>query len=223
MPSTISQYSLRQDCLGKLNQLLDLALHSAEAASAEGNHRIVLQAAREAIRIVTLINKLETSGQKIAPKQAPSLLPAQTAPVETLPRQKENSGKIPGKTISLQGINQSYQQNNPCNKIAGKNLQPWNASAPPVPEKTHTTKEKYSPGPSPASIGGIGSLSLHSCAAPVPRPEPTEAPGNRTKTSNSITKPGAWLEAIDAGRLDFYSLNAIGAGRSLPDIDKSWL
>jgi hypothetical protein len=60
MQTNISQNPLHQHCLGKLNQILDLAMHTAEAASAEGNHRIVLQAVREVTRIITLMNKLDS-------------------------------------------------------------------------------------------------------------------------------------------------------------------
>ena len=42
-------------------------MHTAEAASADGNHKIVLQAVREVTRIVTLMTKIEKSS---APKAA---------------------------------------------------------------------------------------------------------------------------------------------------------
>ena len=58
MHPIISQSPHHQDCLTKLNRVLDLALITAESASAEGNHKVVIQAAREVTRIVTLINKM---------------------------------------------------------------------------------------------------------------------------------------------------------------------
>lgn len=58
MQPHVSQPPLSFDYLGKLNQILDLAMHTAEAANAEGNHRLVLQAVREVTRIITLMNKI---------------------------------------------------------------------------------------------------------------------------------------------------------------------
>ena len=75
MLNTTSAINLHQYCLDKLQQVLDLTLHTAEAASAEANHRIVLQAAREATRIVTLINKMaSTLKQESAEPLIPSTL-----------------------------------------------------------------------------------------------------------------------------------------------------
>jgi hypothetical protein len=65
MPATVSSNPLDQYCLDKLQKMLDLAMQTAEAASTEGNHKIVLQAVREVTRIVTLITKLgNPSAQK---------------------------------------------------------------------------------------------------------------------------------------------------------------
>jgi hypothetical protein len=74
MPSTTCQPDLHQDCLATLNRALDLALKTAEAASAAGNHRVVIQAVREVTRIVTLINKMTQSSEpKPKSKPTPSL------------------------------------------------------------------------------------------------------------------------------------------------------
>ena len=58
MSTTTLQLDLHQDCLDKLSQILDLVLKSAEAASADNNHKVVIQAAREATRITALMFKL---------------------------------------------------------------------------------------------------------------------------------------------------------------------
>jgi hypothetical protein len=65
MLAAVSSNPLDQYCLDKLQKMLDLAMQTAEAASTEGNHKIVLQAVREVTRIVTLITKL---GNPPAPK-----------------------------------------------------------------------------------------------------------------------------------------------------------
>jgi hypothetical protein len=67
MQTCINLADLSQDCLAKLNQALDLCLKTAEAASADNNHKVVLQAAREVTRIVSLNNKLTD------PKAKPNL------------------------------------------------------------------------------------------------------------------------------------------------------
>jgi hypothetical protein len=50
---------LHQECLANLQKILHLAMQTAEAASADGNHRLTLQAVREVTRIVTLMTKLD--------------------------------------------------------------------------------------------------------------------------------------------------------------------
>ena len=77
MQSIISPNSLNQECLSNLQKILDLAMQTAEAASTEGNHKIVLQAVREVTRIITLMTKLAGAP---APEAATSL-PA--APITT--------------------------------------------------------------------------------------------------------------------------------------------
>ena len=77
MQSIISPNSLNQECLSKLQKILDLAMQTAEAASTEGNHKIVLQAVREVTRIITLMTKLAGAP---APEAATSI-PA--APITT--------------------------------------------------------------------------------------------------------------------------------------------
>ena len=47
MTRTISQSPLTSDYGATLNRILELAMQTAEAASAEGNHKVVIQAVRE--------------------------------------------------------------------------------------------------------------------------------------------------------------------------------
>jgi len=65
METINSQSTLHEYCLGKLQKVLNLAMQTAEAASADGNHKVTLQAVREVTRIVTLMTKIEKSS---APK-----------------------------------------------------------------------------------------------------------------------------------------------------------
>jgi hypothetical protein len=66
MIASIPPSDLQQDCLDKLGRALDLVLKTAEAASAENNHKIVIQAAREVTRIATLITKMTNPKNKKA-------------------------------------------------------------------------------------------------------------------------------------------------------------
>jgi hypothetical protein len=76
MSTNNTHIDLHHDCLDKLNRVLDLVLKSAETASAEGNHKVVIQAAREVTRIVTLITKMTDTGAKSKPKSIPGHLAA---------------------------------------------------------------------------------------------------------------------------------------------------
>jgi hypothetical protein len=65
---TTSQPDLQQEVLNKLNRALDLVLKTAETASADNNHKVVIQAAREVTRIATLITKMTSPKNKTAPR-----------------------------------------------------------------------------------------------------------------------------------------------------------
>ena len=71
---------LHMDCLHKLNRALDLVLKTAETASAENNHKVVIQAAREVTRIATLITKMTDPGTKSKPNHSSSVVAKNPAP-----------------------------------------------------------------------------------------------------------------------------------------------
>jgi tRNA U34 5-carboxymethylaminomethyl modifying GTPase MnmE/TrmE len=74
MQATVIQSSCHQTYLATLNRMLELAMQTAEAASTEGNHKIVLQAVREVTRIITLMTKMDcTSEAKSKTPAAPVL------------------------------------------------------------------------------------------------------------------------------------------------------
>lgn len=60
METANSPTPVQQLCLANLQKTLDMAMKAAEMASAEGNHKLVLQAVREVTRIITLMTKLDT-------------------------------------------------------------------------------------------------------------------------------------------------------------------
>jgi hypothetical protein len=77
METINTQNSLQEYCLGKLQKVLDLAMQTAEAASADGNHKVTLQAVREVTRIVTLMTKIE----KLSASQAATEIKTAPAPI----------------------------------------------------------------------------------------------------------------------------------------------
>jgi hypothetical protein len=78
--------------------MLELAMQTAEAASEENNHRLVLQAVREVTRLVTLINKITCSpDQNPESAEKPVADPRPDAELELQSGKVEQSGKRAGK------------------------------------------------------------------------------------------------------------------------------
>jgi hypothetical protein len=81
MATIIPQPDLQQDLLDKLSRALDLVLKTAEAASADNNHKVVIQSAREVTRLAALIHKMTNSKTKPAPSpQAGLAVPKSAEP-----------------------------------------------------------------------------------------------------------------------------------------------
>ncbi len=111
MSTTDSQSPQSCKYLASLERMLELAQQTAEAASAEGNHKVVIQAIREVTRIVTLIHKIattsvpETASLPLTPMLEKALvtpgnpkppLPGDGDPKKSLhPGQKTNNPKKP--------------------------------------------------------------------------------------------------------------------------------
>jgi hypothetical protein len=117
------------DYLATLNQFINLAMHTAQTASVEADHRLVLQAIREGTRIIALINKMtseSTSKSMAKPKSAP---PSTRACHSGNPNgaaqtgKREKSGKTAGKIPLLSNIFTLFQDDNQSKKNAGKNSQ----------------------------------------------------------------------------------------------------
>ena len=106
---------LHQNYLDYLYVLLDLALRAAYTASLEDNHKIVLQASREAGRLITLMHK-------VAP-EADSALDELYDPLESCSdvwnskialgkpaKQWEKSGKLAGNAVGDKKKSMKYQR-----------------------------------------------------------------------------------------------------------------
>ena len=87
--------ALQQDCLDKLSRALDLVLKTAEAASAENNHKLVIQSAREVTRIAGLILKVTSSRTKPAPSPRGGLVGNKTAEPRTPAKQTSSRPEPP--------------------------------------------------------------------------------------------------------------------------------
>lgn len=121
MSSPTPQPDLHHDCLAKLNRALDLVLKSAETASAEGNHKVVIQAAREVTRIVTLITKMTDPQAKSTPKSNLIPLTGPAGPVSSGGRQSNAPPACKNqKTPSLPGKAGSGHQAAKSNRAPGK-------------------------------------------------------------------------------------------------------
>jgi hypothetical protein len=94
MTTAIPQHNLHQDCLDKLGRVLDLVLQTAEAASAENNHKIVIQAAREATRLVTVITKMTSPKNHNRSARSTSEVPSISKNGPST-RQSVGSGSLP--------------------------------------------------------------------------------------------------------------------------------
>jgi hypothetical protein len=111
MQSIISQSPHHQDCITKLHRVLDLALITAESASAEGNHKMVIQAAREVTRIVTLINKM-TATSDPKPKPKPKTTPVSASRPAGRENQAPPAGKDQGTGSDLQAERRPSENGN---------------------------------------------------------------------------------------------------------------
>jgi hypothetical protein len=119
MQPDITQEFQQYNCLNVLDRMLALAMQTAEAASAEQNHRLVLQAIREVSRLVTLINKIAiTSDQKPESKGKPPVGPTPNAELDPQTGKWEKSGKLAGK----KGLIERFFKDNLPVKRCEKNI-----------------------------------------------------------------------------------------------------
>lgn len=119
MQPDLTQDFQQFNCLNVLDRMLALAMQTAEAASAEKDHRLVLQAVREVTRLVTLINKISCSpNQKPEAPGKPAVGSTPDPEIETQPGKWEKSGKAKGKKGLLERF---FKENKPINHH-GKNM-----------------------------------------------------------------------------------------------------
>ena len=121
MPTNFIQPSQSQNCLDVLTHMLDLAMQTADAASAEKNHKLVLQAVREVTRLVTLINKISSSSdKKMVANSGPGLGAPPKAQSNLCSGNREKSGKAATKTGALELFFEKNKLHNRPGKDLGK-------------------------------------------------------------------------------------------------------
>jgi hypothetical protein len=101
MPTTPSPSCCPPDYFSILHRLLDLLMQTAETASTEGNHRVVIQAIREGSRLITLILKMTSPGtpSNALDKDLMQAFGGLAFPAAAnLENKWEKSGKLPKKT-----------------------------------------------------------------------------------------------------------------------------
>ncbi len=121
-----------QDYFFTLQQILDLAMQTAKTASAEGNHKVVIQAIREGTRAITLILKMAQTPEPIPASLIDPGLGGtgdtvdgkRTAPGK-LTKKWEKNGKLPGKTPFCGKINKENRTVNWDEKNGGKKSPQW--------------------------------------------------------------------------------------------------
>jgi hypothetical protein len=209
------QDNLLQGCLFWLSQALEMSMQTAQAAQAEGNFKIVLQALAQGSRFIKIILKQDF---RLDDKMVHAIL--------TSPQWAANTGLLPSDPQILAAGRQS---------VSGDFLAPCLEQKPPPASSepacdldldllqgmlTALTQ-------SPAAQSQLSDLNCHS------REKSGKLPGNiiskhknnqlkqKDRHNKKITKnpplsrSGSWLESLDVGRFDLGALSAIESGREL--------
>ena len=209
------QDNLLQSCLFWLSQALEISMQTAQAAQAEGNFKIVLQALAQGTRFLKIILKQDFH---LDDKMVHAIL--------TSPQWAASTGLLPNDPQILAAGRQS---------VSGDLLTPCSDQEPP-PASSEPAGEldlDLLQGMVAALSQPPANQSLTSEFHVPSREKSGKLPGNmiskhkknqlkqKDKHNKKIAqnlplpRPGSWLEALDAGTLDINSLHAIGAGRNI--------
>ena len=229
------QDTLRQGCLFWLSQALEMSMQTAQAAQAEGNYKVVLQAVQQVIRLIGIILKqdfqpdLETVYRILASPQwaaQASLLPddpqilaaKRQALAGTLLSPCPDTPAAPQSPASLKDPD-LFQEN--LLALAQPAAQPQTenrklATANPLSKKWE--KSGKLPGKTPPKKDNTehylrDSKYIQETGKNSPLCRPGVVPGQSPAAN---PKSGAWLDGL-AARLDIASLHAIGIGRTPPE------
>ncbi len=216
------QDNLRQGCFFWLSRALEMAMQTAEAARAEGNSKVVLQAILQGTRIIGIILKQDfqldqevvyqilASPQWVAqasllPQDPQVLAASRQALTRALSSPCPDTAAAPPSPAPLGDLDLDALQaifptlvQSPDTQAKTGNQKPENENRP----FKQREKSGKLPGKTPLAKENIKEDQKDML------PE-----NNSGKDANSTC---SWHEELAAGRLDIETLHAIGAGRSLP-------
>ncbi len=209
------QDNLRQGCLFWLSQALQMAMQTAQAAQAEGNFKVVLKAIAQGTRLITIILKQDLH---LDDKSVYGIL--------TSPHWAAQDSLLPHdpKIMAMSRESLTGALSAPCpegaalppapDPLADLNLITENllnlaqqAALPQTENRAGKQREKSGKLPGKTSLGGKF----------IKENQSNSLQEKFSEKSAQSCQAGAWLEDLATGRLDFDYLNAIGAGRNLPD------
>jgi hypothetical protein len=223
---------LQQHCLLWLSQTLEMTFRTAQAAEAEGNGKLVIQAVSQGARLVNiimkhdlplddrLVYKIITSPQwtsqagiwpddpEIMASQRQVLAEAFTVPCPDTETDAQSS--VSQEDLSaLQALFSTLAQ--------PSFTQPNTANHQPKAENRSFQKREKSG----KILGKVASPQIINKDIPVVKSDEKNTGKNCPSWRlgslfDSTPAPGAWIQELDAGRLSVDTLNAIGAGR-LPE------
>jgi transposase-like protein len=228
------QDNLRQGCLFWLSQALEMTRQAAKAAQAEGNLKLVLQAIQQGTRLLTIMLKQDIHLDDRLVYQILAS-PQWTAQDSLLP---DDPNIMAMSRQSLAGALSSHCPETAAANPAAVSQEDLDLLQQLLPALT--LPEKSGPGflsvnSSPALKHqnqkvqtGIRHFNHREKSEKLPGKTPFDGKNIKEKQEDSLREKntgkdapscqaGAWLEEIAVGRLDFDYLNAIGAGRNLPD------
>ncbi len=215
------QDNLRQGCLFWLSQALEMAMQTAQAAQAEGNSKLVLQAIQHGTRLIGVILKQDfqldskvvyeilaspqwATQASLLPNDPQVLAVSRQTLAGTLSSPCPETAAASPSTISQEDLD-LFQEN--LLSLAEQAAQPKTENRK-LEAANRLAKPREKSGKLPGKISlreDINKLNQHD----------NQFKKIAGKNSPSA-RPAAWLEELAAGRLDVEALHAIGAGRVLP-------
>jgi hypothetical protein len=215
------QDNLRQGYIFQLSQFLEMAMQTAQAAQAEGNFKLVLQAIAQGTRLIKIILKQDfpldsrlvyeilvspqwATQAGLLPNDPQILAAGRQALAETLSSHCPDSAPAPTSPDPLQDL-ESFTETllNLAQQVA-----PLTTASQNLETENHLFRKREKSGKLP------GKTSLRKDNNVLNQQD--NLINKIAGKNSSSSQPGAWLQELDAGRLDIETLNAIGAGRPVP-------
>jgi hypothetical protein len=215
------QDNLRQGYIFQLSQFLEMAMQTAQAAQAEGNFKLVLQAIGHGTRLIKIILKQDfpldsrlvyeilaspqwANQASLLPNDPQILAAGRQALAGTFSSPCPETEAAPDSPNPLEDL-ESFTETllNLAQQVA-----PLTTASQNLETENHLFRKREKSGKLP------GKTSLRKDNNVLNQNDNliNEIAGKNSSSS----QPGAWLQDLDAGRLDINTLHAIGAGRHIP-------